>query len=61
MCKIDHWYGHFKKVVGMSQYFITSDVHGFFDELMVALNSKEFDVNNNEIIKKYVENQKKRY
>lgn len=48
MCKIDHWYGHFKKVVGMSQYFITSDVHGFFDELMVALNSKEFDVNNSD-------------
>ncbi len=46
MCKIDHWYGRFEKVVGMSQYFITSDVHGFFDELMVALNSKEFDVNN---------------
>lgn len=46
MCKIDHWYGRFKKVVGMSRYFITSDVHGFFDELMVALNSKEFDVNN---------------
>lgn len=48
MCKIDHWYGRFKKVVGMSQYFITSDVHGFFDEPMVALNSKEFDVNNSE-------------
>lgn len=48
MCKIDHWYGRFKKVVGMSQYFITSDVHGFFDELMVALNSKEFDVNNSD-------------
>lgn len=32
----------------MSQYFITSDVHGFFDELMVALNSKEFDVNNSD-------------
>ena len=48
MCKIDHWYGHFKKVVGMSQYFITSDVHGFFDELMAALNSKEFDVNNSD-------------
>lgn len=48
MCKIDHWYGRFKKVVGMSQYFITSDVHGFFNELMVALNSKEFDVNNSD-------------
>lgn len=48
MWKIDHWYGRFKKVVGMSQYFITSDVHGFFNELMVALNSKEFDVNNSD-------------
>ena len=48
MCKIDHWYGRFKKVVGMSKYFITSDVHGFFNELMVALNSKEFDVNNSD-------------
>ena len=48
MCKIDHWYGRFKKVVGMSQYFITSDVHGFFNELMVALNSKGFDVNNSD-------------
>lgn len=48
MRKIDHWYGRFKKVVGMAQYFITSDVHGFFDELMVALNSKEFDVNNSD-------------
>ena len=48
MCKIDYWYGHFKKVVGMSKYFITSDVHGFFNELMVALNSKEFDVNNSD-------------
>ena len=48
MCKIDHWYGRFKKVVGMSQYLITSDVHGFFDELMVALNSKGFDVNNSD-------------
>ena len=48
MCKIDHWYGRFKKVVGMSQYFITSDVHGFFDELMVALNSKGFDLNNSD-------------
>lgn len=48
MYKIDHWYGRFKKVVGMSQYFITSDVHGFFNELMVALNSKEFDVNNSD-------------
>ena len=48
MCKIDHWYGRFKKVVGMSQYFITSDVHGFFNELMVALNLKEFDVNNSD-------------
>ena len=48
MCKIDHWYGRFKKVVGMSKYFITSDVHGFFNELMVALNSKGFDVNNSD-------------
>jgi serine/threonine protein phosphatase 1 len=48
MCKIDHWYGRFKKVVGMSRYFITSDVHGFFNELMVALNSKGFDVNNSD-------------
>ncbi len=48
MCKIDHWYGRFEKVVGMSKYFITSDVHGFFNELMVALNSKEFDVNNSD-------------
>lgn len=48
MYKIDHWYGRFEKEVGMSQYFITSDVHGFFDELMVALNSKEFDVNNSD-------------
>ena len=32
----------------MSRYFITSDVHGFFNELMVALNSKEFDVNNSD-------------
>ena len=48
MRKIDHWYGRFKKVVGMSKYFITSDVHGFFNELMVALNSKEFDVNNSD-------------
>ena len=32
----------------MSQYFITSDVHGFFDELMVALNSKGFDLNNSD-------------
>lgn len=48
MYKIDHWYGRFKKVVGMAQYFITSDVHGFFDELMVALNSKGFDVNNSD-------------
>lgn len=48
MCKIDHWYGRFEKVVGMSKYFITSDVHGFFNELMVALNSKGFDVNNSD-------------
>lgn len=48
MCKIDHWYGRFEKVVGMSQYFITSDVHGFFNELMAALNSKGFDVNNSD-------------
>lgn len=48
MCKIDHWYGRFKRVVGMAQYFITSDVHGFFDELMVTLNSKGFDVNNSD-------------
>lgn len=32
----------------MSRYFITSDVHGFFNELMVALNSKGFDVNNSD-------------
>ena len=32
----------------MAQYFITSDVHGFFDELMVALNSKGFDGNNSD-------------
>ena len=32
----------------MAQYFITSDVHGFFDELMVALNSKGFDMNNSD-------------
>lgn len=32
----------------MSQYFITSDVHGFFNELMVALNSKGFDANNSD-------------
>lgn len=32
----------------MSQYFITSDVHGFFDELMVALNSRGFDLNNSD-------------
>lgn len=48
MRKIDHWYGRFEKVVGMAQYFITSDVHGFFNELMVALNSKGFDVNNSD-------------
>lgn len=48
MYKIDHWYGRFKKVVGMSRYFITSDVHGFFNELMVVLNSKEFDMNNSD-------------
>ena len=32
----------------MNKYFIVSDVHGFFDELMVALNNKGFDVNNHE-------------
>lgn len=32
----------------MSQYFITSDVHGFFNELMVALNSRGFDLNNSD-------------
>ena len=30
------------------KYFITSDVHSFFDELIVALNEKGFDINNND-------------
>lgn len=30
----------------MSKFFITSDVHSFFDELMVALNESGFDINN---------------
>ena len=32
------------------KYFITSDVHSFFDELMVALNEKGFDMDNNDHI-----------
>jgi hypothetical protein len=32
------------------KYFITSDVHSFFDELMVALDEKGFDVNNKDHI-----------
>lgn len=34
----------------MSKYFITSDVHSFFDELMVALDKNGFDVNNKDHI-----------
>lgn len=32
----------------MNKCFVVSDVHSFFDELMVALNEKGFDVNNPE-------------
>lgn len=32
----------------MSKYFVVSDVHSFFDELMAALTEKGFDVNNPE-------------
>ena len=28
------------------KYFVTSDVHSFFDELMVALNEKGFEIDN---------------
>lgn len=34
----------------MSKYFITSDVHSFFDELMVALKEKGFENDNNDHI-----------
>ena len=30
----------------MKKYFITSDVHSFYDELQHALNKKNFDINN---------------
>ena len=32
----------------MAKFFVTSDVHSFFDELMIALNDKGFDKNNKE-------------
>lgn len=34
----------------MSKYFVTSDVHSFFDELIVALNEKGFEKDNPEHI-----------
>ena len=30
----------------MKKYFIVADVHGFYDEMMEALNKKGFDINN---------------
>ena len=32
----------------MIKYFCVSDVHSFYNELINALNSKNFDINNNE-------------
>lgn len=32
------------------KYFVTSDVHGFFDELMVVLNEKGFEIDNKDHI-----------
>lgn len=32
----------------MSKYFVVSDVHGFLDELLAALDEKGFDINNPE-------------
>lgn len=29
----------------MKKYFVVSDIHGFYDEMMVALNSTGFDIN----------------
>ena len=34
----------------MNKYFVVSDVHSFFDELMVALNEKGFEKDNPEHI-----------
>ena len=34
----------------MKKFFVTSDVHSFFDELMAALNEKGFDKNNKDHI-----------
>ena len=34
----------------MKKFFVTSDVHSFFDELVVALNEKGFDKNNKDHI-----------
>ena len=34
----------------MTKFFVTSDVHSFFDELMAALNEKGFDKNNKDHI-----------
>lgn len=30
----------------MKKYFVVSDVHGFYEELMTALKQREFDINN---------------
>ena len=34
----------------MLKYFITSDVHSFYNEMMEALNKQQFDINNNDHI-----------
>ena len=34
----------------MKQYFCISDVHSYYDAMMEALNSKGFDINNDEHI-----------
>lgn len=34
----------------MEKYFITSDTHSFYNELIEELNNKGFDVNNNDHI-----------